>query len=416
MTTATINNTFDALNSRRLTHQVGVGNIAVGGNAPIVIQAMTDTDTADDLLTAIQCAELAKAGAEIVRITINSPYAAKKVIEIRQRLDDMGHTVPLVGDFHYNGHKLLSQYPSCAKTLDKYRINPGNVDSSKNADDNFTMMINQAMQYGKSVRIGVNWGSLDQSLLAAMMDDNAKKDNPDASDVLMQRALVESALRSAELAENIGLAANKIILSCKTSRLQSLLAVYRQMANSCDYPLHLGLTEAGMGSRAKVATSAALSILLAEGIGDTIRASLTPAVGGDRCEEVKLCCDLLQSMEIRAFLPQVTSCPGCGRTTSVFFRQLAETIEQHIQKQRTLWQQQYKGVENLKIAVMGCIVNGPGESRHADIGISLPGSGENPVAPVYVDGKKITALKGDTIAEDFIELINNYVQKKYGAP
>ena len=398
---------------RRRTRTVKIGGLLLGGEAPVVVQAMTDTDTADEVATAVQCAQLIRAGAEMVRITVNTPRAAAAVANIRTRLGDMGLDTPLIGDFHFNGHKLLVRHPDCARALAKYRINPGNVGKADKHDPNFATMIRAAIEHDKPVRIGVNWGSLDADLLARMMDENARRKPPKDAAAVMRDALVQSALRSAEAAEAIGLAADRIILSCKTSRIPDLLAVYRALAAECDYPLHLGLTEAGMGLRAQVASSAALALLLAEGIGDTIRASLTPPVGGDRTEEVRLCCELLQSLGLRAFTPQVTACPGCGRTTSDFFRQLAADIEAHIEREKAHWKTQYPGVEHLKIAVMGCVVNGPGESRHADIGVSLPGSGEQPVAPVYIDGKKVTALKGDRIAEEFIDLVNDYVRRRF---
>lgn len=403
--------------ARRASHAVTVGSgdaaITMGGAHPIVVQSMTDTDTADEVATAVQCADLARAGSELVRITVNTPKAAQAVAGVRKRLDDMGIHTPLVGDFHYNGHKLLTQYPHCAQALAKYRINPGNVGRGDKHDDNFAVMVKQAIEYDKPIRIGVNWGSLDQDLLADMMDDNARTAKAD-SQTVMRQALVESALRSAAAAEELGLPAARIVLSCKTSRISDLLLVYRELAQRCSYALHLGLTEAGMGMHGVATTASALAILLSEGIGDTIRASLTPAIGGNRADEVQLCLEVLQGMGLRAFAPQVTACPGCGRTTSDTFRRLAANIEAHIARHRTQWQKQYAGVENLSIAVMGCIVNGPGESQHADIGISLPGSGENPVAPVYIDGKKTTALKGDHIAQEFIAIIDNEIRRRFG--
>lgn len=397
---------------RRASATVHIGGVRIGGQQPVAVQAMTDTDTADDLATAIQCAELARAGAELVRITVNTDRAAAAVPGIRARLDDMGIAAPLIGDFHFNGHKLLPQHPACAAALAKYRINPGNVGRGAKHDAQFAVLIQQAIEHGKAVRIGVNWGSVDADLLAAMMDANARQKAPDDSQTVLRRALVRSAVQSAEAAEQLGLARARIVLSCKTSRIPDLLAVYRELA-ATPYALHLGLTEAGLGQRATAATAAALGILLAEGIGDTIRASLTPPAGGDRADEVRLCCSLLQSMGLRAFAPQVSACPGCGRTSSDFFRRLAEDIQRHIAQQLPQWKRQHPGVENLTIAVMGCVVNGPGESRHADIGISLPGSGENPVAPVYMDGEKRTALKGDAIARDFIALLDDYIQKRF---
>lgn len=415
--------TQDAIATRRASHALAIGSgsedggaVQIGAPHPIVVQAMTDTDTADELATAIQCADLARAGAELVRTTVNTPKAAAAVAGIRRRLDDMGITTPLVGDFHYNGHKLLAQYPACASALAKYRINPGNVGRGSKHDTHFAVMIKQAIDYDRPVRIGVNWGSLDPDLLTTLMDDNARLPAAQQADAqaVMRAALVESALRSAAAAEVLGMPAARIVLSCKTSRIADLLLVYRTLAARCSYALHLGLTEAGLGMHGVAATASALGILLAEGIGDTIRASITPAVGGDRCDEVKLCYEILQSMGLRAHAPQVTACPGCGRTTSDYFRRLAAQIEEHIATQRASWQKNYPGVENLNIAVMGCIVNGPGESQHADIGISLPGSGENPVAPVYIDGKKTTALKGEHIAEEFIKILDGEVVRRFG--
>lgn len=398
---------------RRTSAMVRVGDVRVGGDAPIVVQAMTDTDTADALATAIQCAELARAGAELVRITVNTPRAAQAVAEVRARLDDMDISAPLVGDFHFNGHTLLSRYPACAAALAKYRINPGNVGRGERHDKQFAVMIEQAIKFDKPVRIGVNWGSIDEDLLTQLMDENAARAQPLAADHVLRQALVESAMRSAQVAERIGLPRERIILSCKTSRIPDLLAVYRQLAARGDYALHIGLTEAGMGLRGATATAAALALLLAEGIGDTIRASLTPPVGGARTDEVRLCCALLQSMNLRAFSPQVTACPGCGRTGSDFFRQLAADIERHVAEHMPQWRRCYVGVENLNIAVMGCVVNGPGESKHADIGISLPGTAEHPVAPVFVDGVKLTALKGDHIADEFVALLDDYIARRY---
>ena len=399
--------------ARRNSVAVRAGHVVIGGNAPVVAQSMTDTDTANAKATAAQCAELARAGAELVRITVNTPKAARAVAEVRARLDDEGITAPLVGDFHFNGHKLLAQSPQCASALAKYRINPGNVGRGHKHDANFASMIGIAKDNDKAVRIGVNWGSLDQELLTRLMDENAKSKTPASAGQILRRALVESALQSAHAAEALGLARSRIVLSCKTSRIPDLLAVYRELARS-PYALHIGLTEAGMGARGVAASAAALGILLAEGIGDTVRASLTPAVGGSRADEVRLCCDLLQAMQLRAFAPQVAACPGCGRTTSDFFRRLAADIERHIAANMPVWKRQYAGVENYKIAVMGCIVNGPGESQHANIGISLPGSGERPVAPVYIDGKKATALKGDNIAQEFVAILEEDIAKRFG--
>ncbi|MGU9951133.1 MAG: flavodoxin-dependent (E)-4-hydroxy-3-methylbut-2-enyl-diphosphate synthase [Gammaproteobacteria bacterium WSBS_2016_MAG_OTU1] len=407
-------NTPNTLQQRRATTAVNIGGIVIGGGAPIAVQAMTDTDTADAASTAKQCIALANAGAEMIRITVNTPAAAKQIGEVRTRLNDNGINTPLIGDFHYNGHKLLAQYPQCAQVLDKYRINPGNVGRGEKHDAQFSAIIQIAKEYDKPVRIGVNWGSLDQELLIQLMDENASQPTPQDATAVLQKALIESALRSAQMAEAEGLAANKIVISCKTSRIPDLLAVYRNLATQCVYPLHLGLTEAGMGVRGITATSAALAILLSEGIGDTIRASLTPRPGGAREDEATLCCELLQSLQLRAFSPQVAACPGCGRTTSDYFRRLTEEVQTHIAARLPQWKQLYPGVENLNIAVMGCIVNGPGESRHADIGISLPGSGENPVAPVFIDGKKATALKGDSIAADFIALVEKYIAHRFG--
>lgn len=397
---------------RRAAAAVHIGTVHIGGAHPIAVQAMTDTDTADEVATAIQCAELARAGAEMVRITVNTPKAAAAVPNIRRRLDDMGLDTPLIGDFHYNGHKLLAQYEHCAQALAKYRINPGNVGRGEKHDKQFAMMIAQAIAYDKAVRIGVNWGSVDADLLAQRMDENAKQTAPQDAQAVLRRVLVESAVRSAQAAEALGLPRSRIVLSCKTSRIADLLAVYRDLAQT-PYALHLGLTEAGIGMRATAATAAALGILLAQGIGDTIRASLTPPVGGARTDEVHLCWNLLQSMGLRAFAPQVTACPGCGRTTSDFFRQLAGDIQTHITQKLPQWKAAHPGVENLNIAVMGCIVNGPGESRHADIGISLPGSGEHPVAPVYIDGEKVTALKGEHIAREFIAIIEDDIKRRF---
>ena len=399
--------------ARRQTAMVHVGGVPIGGGAPVVVQAMTDTDTADAAATATQCAMLAAAGAELVRITVNTSRAAAAVPEVRARLDDAGIDVPLIGDFHYNGHKLLAQHSACATVLAKYRINPGNVGRGDLRDVRFVEIIRIAKDHEKPVRIGVNWGSLDQDLLIKMMDENARQPHPLSAAAVLQNALVESARLSAQIARHAGLSPNQIILSCKTSRIADLLAVYRRLADD-NYALHVGLTEAGMGLRATAATSAALAILLAEGIGDTIRASLTPRPGGAREDEVKLCRELLQALGLRAFSPQVAACPGCGRTTSDYFRQLAERVQTHIATRLPHWKKHYAGVENLNIAVMGCIVNGPGESQHADIGISLPGSGENPVAPVFIDGQKTISLKGDAIAADFINILEDYIKKRFG--
>jgi (E)-4-hydroxy-3-methylbut-2-enyl-diphosphate synthase len=386
-----------------------VGHVAVGGNAHVVVQSMTNTDTADAEATVRQVIELWQAGSEIVRITVNSPEAAAQVGYIRQQLDAQGCDVPLVGDFHYNGHKLLSDYPECAMALAKYRINPGNVGKGSKRDDQFTAMIEAAIQYNKPVRIGVNWGSLDQEKMARMMDDNAKLAEPLPADALMREALIQSALESAAQAESIGLPSNQICISCKVSDVQDLVTVYRELASRCDYPLHLGLTEAGMGSKGIVASTAALSLLLQEGIGDTIRVSLTPEPGESRTKEVIVAQEILQTMGIRSFTPLVTACPGCGRTTSTYFQELAQDIQRYLREQMPVWRQSYPGVESMSVAVMGCVVNGPGESKLANIGISLPGTGEVPVAPVFVDGEKTVTLKGDAIAQEFQAIVEAYV-------
>jgi (E)-4-hydroxy-3-methylbut-2-enyl-diphosphate synthase len=399
---------------RRRSVPVQVGGVTVGGGAPVVVQSMTNTDTADEVATAVQVAKLARAGSEVVRITVNTEEAAAAVPRIRDRLAAMGMDVPLVGDFHFNGHKLLALYPECAEALAKYRINPGNVGRGKRRDPQFAAMIETACRYDKPVRIGVNWGSLDQELLARMMDQNAQSPQPKEVGEVMREAVVESALQSAAKAEELGLAHDKILLSCKMSGVQDLISVYRNLAARCDYPLHLGLTEAGMGSKGIVASTAALAVLLQEGIGDTIRISLTPEPGAERTKEVIVAQEILQTMGLRAFTPMVTACPGCGRTSSTFFQVLAERIQNHVRTMMPEWRQHYPGVENLTLAVMGCVVNGPGESKHANIGISLPGNGEVPVAPVYVDGEKTVTLKGENIAEEFQQLIDEYVQRKYG--
>ena len=398
---------------RRISRQVMIGNIAVGGNAPVVVQSMTNTDTADAKSTVNQILELWQAGSEIVRITVNSAEAAEQVSNIRGQLDAMGCTVPLVGDFHYNGHKLLSAYPDCAVALAKYRINPGNVGKGSKRDEQFSAMIEAAIQYDKPVRIGVNWGSLDQEKMARMMDENAKSSQPLSSDALMREALIQSALESAEQAESIGLKSDKIVISCKVSDVQDLVTVYRDLAKRCDYALHLGLTEAGMGSKGIVASTAALSLLLQEGIGDTIRVSLTPEPGESRTKEVVVSQEILQTMGIRSFTPLVTACPGCGRTTSTYFQELAQDILRFLRAQMPVWRKQYPGVESMSVAVMGCVVNGPGESKLANIGISLPGTGEIPVAPVFVDGEKTVTLKGDAIAQEFQVIVEQYVQENY---
>ena len=398
---------------RRYSRQVMVGNVAVGGNAPIMVQSMTNTDTEDVAGTIAQVAALARAGSEVVRITVNTLEAARSVPKIRAGLDAMGLSVPLVGDFHFNGHKLLTEIPDCAAALAKLRINPGNVGHGSRRDDQFGAMIDAAIKFDKTVRIGVNWGSLDPDLIARMMDENAQMTEPLAADAVMREALIVSALQSAAKAEEQGLAGNKIILSCKVSAVQDLIAVYRELARRCDYPLHLGLTEAGMGSKGIVASTAALSVLLQEGIGDTIRISLTPEPNGDRTKEVVVAQEILQTMGLRAFTPMVAACPGCGRTTSTFFQELAEKIQTYLRNQMPAWKVRYPGVEDMHVAVMGCVVNGPGESKLADIGISLPGSGERPVAPVYIDGEKAVTLKGARIAEEFEVLVEEYVKKNY---
>jgi (E)-4-hydroxy-3-methylbut-2-enyl-diphosphate synthase len=403
--------------SRRNTHQVDVSwkshVVSIGGSSPVVVQSMTNTDTADALNTALQIKELYLAGSEIVRITVNNEESAAAVPYIRDQLDKMRIPVPLVGDFHYNGHLLLTKFPDCAEALSKYRINPGNVGSARSRDDNFAQMIELAARYDKVVRIGVNWGSLDQTLLARMMDENAARVDPLPPEQLMYEALIESALSSANKAVELGLPENKIILSCKVSQVQDLIAVYRAISQRTEFPLHLGLTEAGMGSKGIVASTAALSVLLQEGIGDTIRVSLTPEPGGDRTREVLVSQEILQSLGLRAFTPQVIACPGCGRTTSTVFQTLADRIQTYLREQMKVWRGQYHGVEELKVAVMGCVVNGPGESKHADIGISLPGTGEAPSAPVFLDGKKACTLKGDHIAEEFQAIVQQYVEERY---
>ena len=402
------------INKLRNSGGVRVGKIIVGGAAPeVVVQSMTNTDTENVSATVSQVAQLARAGSELVRITVNTPAAAKVVSSICDRLDDMGCHVPLVGDFHFNGHKLLTAYPDCAQALAKYRINPGNVGHGKKRDEQFATMIEAACKYDKPIRIGVNWGSLDPELLARIMDKNAESLEPKDAGYVMREALITSALESAAKAEEIGLSRDHIILSCKVSGVQDLIAVYRDLAASCDYALHLGLTEAGMGSKGIVASTAALSVLLQEGIGDTIRISLTPEPGGDRTREVIVAQEILQTMGLRAFVPMVAACPGCGRTTSTYFQELAENIQSYVRNEMIVWREQYDGVENMTLAVMGCVVNGPGESKHANIGISLPGSGERPVAPVFVDGEKSVTLKGDNIAGEFREIVDKYVQTKY---
>ncbi len=398
---------------RRLTRQVRIGCVRVGGGAPVVVQSMTNTDTADVLGTAMQVAELARAGSEIVRITVNNEEAARAVPHIRDRLLALNMDVPLVGDFHYNGHTLLAKYPACAEALAKLRINPGNVGAGSKRDPQFAAIVDIACKYDKPVRIGVNWGSLDQSVLARIMDENATLAEPRDAGAVMREALVVSALESAAKAEEYGLPGDRIILSAKVSSVQDLIAVYRDLARRCDYPLHLGLTEAGMGSKGIVASTAALAVLLQEGIGDTIRISLTPEPGGSRTQEVVVAQEILQTMGLRAFTPMVTACPGCGRTTSTYFQELASGIQDYVRAQMPVWREQYDGVENMTLAVMGCIVNGPGESKHANIGISLPGTGETPAAPVFVDGVKTVTLRGDNIAAEFRAIVDDYVATKY---
>jgi (E)-4-hydroxy-3-methylbut-2-enyl-diphosphate synthase len=387
----------------------------VGGDAPVRVQSMTNTDTVDVIETAIQVKELAQAGSEMVRITVNTPEAAQAVPHIREQLDRMGVDVPLVGDFHYNGHTLLSQYPECAAALSKYRINPGNVGKGRKRDVQFAQMIEAAMRHDKVVRIGVNWGSLDQELLASMMDDNAKRAQPWNAQQVMYQALVHSALQSAAEARLLGMDPDQIIISCKVSGVQDLISVYRALAARCDHALHLGLTEAGMGTKGTVASSTALGVLLQEGIGDTIRVSLTPQPGEARTQEVAVALEILQSLGLRTFNPSVTACPGCGRTTSTTFQELAKQIDDHLRRMMPVWKSRYPGVETLRVAVMGCIVNGPGESKHADIGISLPGTGEAPAAPVFIDGEKAMTLRGDGIAQEFHQIVESYIERRFGA-
>jgi (E)-4-hydroxy-3-methylbut-2-enyl-diphosphate synthase len=399
--------------TRRQTATAIVGGVPVGSAHPIVVQSMTNTDTGDAAGTALQVADLARAGSRLVRVTVNNDSAARAVPEIASRLADMGISVPLIGDFHYNGHLLLAKYPATARTLAKYRINPGNV-GGKRRDENFRTIIRIALDNDKPVRIGVNWGSLDQDLLTTLMDENARTSDPQTAKEVYIEAMLQSALRSAAIAEESGLGHDRIIISAKVSGVQDLLAVYRQLAARCDYPLHLGLTEAGLGSKGIVASTAALSILLSEGIGDTIRVSLTPRPGGDRTEEVHVAQQILQSLELQSFNPQVTACPGCGRTTSTFFQHMAEDIQTYLREQMPEWRERYPGVIEMKVAVMGCVVNGPGESKHANIGISLPGTSEEPKAPVYVDGKLMVTLKGETIVPEFLRILDDYVEKTYG--
>ena len=404
-----------AFTSARKRHAVKVGNVIVGGDSPVVVQSMTNTDTADIDGTAQQIIELAEAGSELVRITVNNDESAAAVPYIKERLEIRNVSVPLVGDFHFNGHKLLSDNPACAEALDKYRINPGNVGRGAKKDAQFSEMIEIACRYDKPVRIGVNWGSLDQALLARLLDENAKLAVPRDLQLIMQDAVIQSALESAALAEEVGLGRDKIILSCKTSHVQDLVAIYRRLAAQSDYALHLGLTEAGMGSKGIVASTAALSLLLQDNIGDTIRISLTPEPGGSRIKEVQVAQEILQTMGLRAFTPMVIACPGCGRTTSTYFQQLAEDIQSYLRNQMPVWRDKHPGVESMSVAVMGCVVNGPGESKHANIGISLPGTGERPVAPVYIDGEKDVTLKGDHIAEEFQALVEDYVVAHYSS-
>lgn len=402
--------------SRQASVSWGERVVTVGGGAPVRVQSMTNTDTVDGIGTAIQVKELALAGSEMVRITVNTPEAAQAVPHIREQLDRMGVDVPLIGDFHYNGHKLLTDYPACAEALSKYRINPGNVGKGDKRDRQFGQMIEAAMRWNKPVRIGVNWGSLDQDLLASLMDENSRRAVPWDAKPVMYEALVTSAIDSARRAEEMGMAGNQIILSCKVSGVQDLISVYRELARRCDYPLHLGLTEAGMATKGTVASAAALAILLQEGIGDTIRVSLTPLPGEARTQEVVIASEILQALGLRSFVPSVTACPGCGRTTSTTFQELTKQIDDFLRAKMPLWKKQYPGVEKLKVAVMGCIVNGPGESKHADIGISLPGTGEAPAAPVFIDGEKRLTLRGERIAQDFQKIVEDYIETRFGSP
>ena len=407
--------------TRRAAQRVLVDDVAIGGDTPVVVQSMTNTDTADAAGTARQVFELAQAGSELVRVTVNTSEAAAQVPRIRKLLDGMGCNVPLIGDFHYNGHRLLTEFPECAQALAKYRINPGNVGRNRpstklrtgKVEDQFAIMIDVAKRYNKPVRIGVNWGSLDQELVVRMMDENARLPQPKDVAAVTREALIMSALESATRAEELGLPHDRIVLSCKVSEVQDLIAVYRELARRCDYPLHLGLTEAGMGSKGIVASTAALAVLLQEGIGDTIRVSLTPEPGGERTQEVIVAQEILQTMGLRSFTPMVIACPGCGRTTSTVFQELAQSIQNYLRAQMPLWREQYSGVEEMRVAVMGCIVNGPGESKLANIGISLPGTGENPAAPVYVDGEKVITLRGDNVAQEFQKIVDEYVARKY---
>jgi (E)-4-hydroxy-3-methylbut-2-enyl-diphosphate synthase len=405
-----------ARRSRQARVVWGARVITVGGDAPVRVQSMTNTDTVDVIGTAIQVKELAVAGSEMVRLTVNTPEAAQAVPHIRDQLDRMGIDVPLIGDFHYNGHRLLTDFPACAQALSKYRINPGNVGKGDKRDRQFGQMIDAAMRWDKPVRIGVNWGSLDQELLAGLMDENSRRAVPWDAKPVMYEALITSAIESARRASEMGMNPNQIMLSCKVSGVQDLISVYRELAKRCDYPLHLGLTEAGMGTKGAVASATALSVLLQEGIGDTIRVSLTPQPGEARTQEVVIACEILQALELRSFVPSVTACPGCGRTTSTTFQELTQQIEDFLRSQMPVWREKYPGVEKLKVAVMGCIVNGPGESKHADIGISLPGTGEAPAAPVFIDGEKRLTLRGESIAQEFQVIVENYVEKRFGTP
>ena len=402
-----------AAQPRRRSVPVSIGSVTVGGSNPIVVQSMTNTDTADVMSTVNQVMALATAGSELVRVTVNTDDAARAVPKIVETLDKFGVRVPVIGDFHYNGHLLLKKYPDMARALAKYRINPGNVNIGKKHDDNFRVMIEAAIEYGRPVRIGVNWGSLDQALLTRMMDENNRLPEPLDAKTVTLRAIVVSAIESGKAAERHGLSRDRIILSAKVSGVQDLIAVYRMLAAECDYALHLGLTEAGLGSKGIVSSTAALGVLLQEGIGDTIRVSLTPMPNGDRTEEVIVCQQILQALELRSFTPQVTACPGCGRTTSTFFQEMADRIQTYLREQMPVWKTRYQGVEEMKVAVMGCVVNGPGESKHSDLGISLPGTFEEPVAPVYVDGKLKCTLRGDRIVEEFIAMLNEYIERRY---
>jgi len=405
-----------ARRSRQGVVRWGSNVVTVGGDAPVRVQSMTNTDTADAVATAIQVKELAQAGSELVRITVNHDEAAKAVPYIREQLDRMGVSVPLIGDFHYNGHQLLRDHPACAAALSKYRINPGNVGRGEKGDRQFAQMVDWALHHGKPVRIGVNWGSLDQDLMARLLDENAARTQPWALRQVMYEALITSALESAAKAVSQGMAPEDVVLSCKVSGVQDLIAVYQELARRCDHPLHLGLTEAGMGTKGAVASTAALAVLLQQGIGDTIRVSLTPQPGESRTQEVVVASEILQALGLRAFVPSVTACPGCGRTTSTVFQELAKQIDDHLRTSMPVWRARYPGVENLKVAVMGCIVNGPGESKHADIGISLPGTGEAPAAPVYIDGEKVLTLRGEGIAREFQQLVDRYIEQRFGGP